>query len=105
MTSWLTEVRASVAPWTDSRALVVMQDAGWELKVDGQVKELYLSVLRRLNTGATAQTEWLSNAKSNLSGSVQEPCSSCKASAEKVHLATPTHDVPVMTVCFVAMRY
>ncbi|CAL5221225.1 g3377 [Coccomyxa viridis] len=60
------------------------QDAGWELNIDSQVKELYLSVLRRLNTGATAQTEWLSSAKSNLSGSVQEPCSSCKASAEKV---------------------
>ncbi len=91
-------MRACVVPCTDSRALVVMQDAGWELKVDGQVKELYLSVLRRLDTGAAAQTEWLSSAKSSLSGSVQQPCSSCKTSSEKVCLARPIHKFPVTMV-------
>ena len=64
--------------------MAVVQDAGWDVKVDGQVKELYLSVLRRLDTGAAAQTEWLSSAKTTLSGSMQQPCSTCKASSEKV---------------------
>ncbi len=63
---------------------MAMQDADWDFKADGQVKELYLSVLGRLDTGAAAQTEWLSSAKSTLSSSVQEPSSTCIASFEKV---------------------
>ena len=59
------------------------------------MKELYLSVLRSLDTGAAAQTEWLSSAKSTLSGCVQQPCSSCKASSEKVHLAIPIVKLPL----------
>lgn len=87
--TWLTLLPASVAPEIDRWALVVVQDAGWDFKVDGQVKELYLSVLRRLDTGAAAQTEWLSSAKSTLSGSMQQLCSTCKASSEKVCCAKP----------------
>ena len=59
------------------------------MNIDGQVKELYLAAVKKLDFGVEAQRDWMASAGSTQAGTSQEPCTTCKASTMKVCCIEP----------------
>ena len=77
----------------------VVQDSAWDMNIDGPVRELYVAAVNKLDLGVEAQKNWMASAGSSQAGSSQEPCTTCKASTEKVCFMEPLSKMGLLRNC------